>query len=106
MGFERVYLWVDPVVSGPVFVSVLVTLLSITCYSLLSVLAYTALFVLGTACGIRLYVYVMTTFLKKEVSDPLAKFSACDPTLSEEKAQEMASCAVDKINFVSLELRK
>ncbi len=75
MGFERVYLWVDPVVTGPVFLSVLVGLFSITCYSLLSVLAYSALFVLGTACGIRLYVYVMNTFLKKNVSDPMAKYS-------------------------------
>ena len=76
MGFESVYLWVDPVTTGPVFVSVLVALFSITCYSLLSVLSYSALFVLGTACGIRLYVYVMNTFLKKNVNDPIAKYSS------------------------------
>jgi len=75
MGFEAVYLWVDPIVTGPIFLSLLVTLLSITCYSMISVAAYTSLFLLGTACGIKLYVYVLTTFLKKEVNDPLAKYA-------------------------------
>ncbi len=106
MGFEAVYLWVDPLTSGPIFGSVLVVLLSICYYSFLSVLAYTALFVLGTAAGLKLYVYVMNNFLKKNVADPLAKYAGVDPTVSDERVQQWAACAGDKLNAGVLELRR
>ena len=75
MGFSAVYLWVDPTVSAPVFLSVFVTLISMCYYSFLSVVAYTALFVLGISVGLKAYVYVMRNMLKKEnVNNPLSKF--------------------------------
>jgi hypothetical protein len=106
MGFSKVYLWQDPTVTAPVFLSVLVTFVSVCYYSILSVFAYSALFVLGTATGVRLYVYVMNSILKKDVNDPLAKLEAIDPTVPEEKIQEYATVAAANANFVILELRR
>ena len=74
-GFEAVYMWQDPTVSAPVFLCGLVLLFSVLSYSLVSVMAYTALFALGAIAGVQLYVYVMNTFLKKDVNDPLASLA-------------------------------
>ena len=74
-GMKDLYLWKNPVATAPVFGMVFVVLMSLCYYSLLSVVAYTALFVLGTSAGIRAYVYVMNTFLKKNVNDPLASYA-------------------------------
>lgn len=106
MGFSSVYLWVDPTLTAPVFVSVLVSLISICYYSVLSVIAYSALFILGTATGIKLYVYVMNNLLKKEAADPLARFDELDLTLSEEKVQEWSQSASSKLNCTITELRR
>ena len=75
MGFDSIYLWKDPLVTGPIFGSLLSVLISICYYSLISVVAYTSLFVLMTVAGIKLYVYVMNTFLKKNVPDPIQKYA-------------------------------
>ena len=47
-GMKDLYLWKNPVATAPVFGMVFVVLMSLCYYSLLSVVAYTALFVLGT----------------------------------------------------------
>ena len=75
MGFEKTYLWEDPIHSGIVFGSVLVTLISICYYSLISVVAYCSLTALCAVLSLKIYTYVMVTFLKKEANNPLAKFS-------------------------------
>ncbi len=72
-GCCSLFMWKDPATSGAVFASVLVTLVAMCYYSLISVTAYTALFVLATVAGIKLYVYAMTNFAKKNVDDPLKK---------------------------------
>ena len=79
-GFEAVYMWQDPAVSAPVFAAGLVLLFSILSYSLVSVVAYSALFVLGAVAGVQLYVYVMNTFLKKDIADPLESYAGKLPT--------------------------
>ena len=75
MGFEKTYLWEDPIQSGIVFGSVLVTLISICYYSLISVVAYCSLTALLAVLSLKIYTYVMVTFLKKETANPLAKCS-------------------------------
>ncbi len=75
MGFEDTYLWVNPINSGVIFGSVFVTLISICYYSLLSVVAYVSLTALMAVLSLKIYTYVMVTFLKKETANPLAKFS-------------------------------
>ena len=69
MGFESTYHWVDPIFTGIVFGTVMATLISICYYSLISVCAYTSLFILMCVSGLKLYTYVMVTFLKKETAD-------------------------------------
>lgn len=73
MGFEKTYLWEDPIHSGIVFGSVFITLISICYYSLISVVAYVSLTALLAVLSLKVYTYVMVTFLKKEVANPLAK---------------------------------
>lgn len=76
MGFEKTYQWEDPIHSGIVFGSVLVSLMSICYYSLISVVAYVSLTALVAVLSLKIYTYVMVTFLKKETANPLAKFSS------------------------------
>ena len=74
MGFEKTYLWEDPIQSGVIFGSVFVSLISICYYSLISVCAYLSLTALLAVLSLKVYTYVMVTFLKKEVAcNPLAK---------------------------------
>ena len=75
MGFESTYQWVDPIYTGVVFGTVMATLISICYYSLISVCAYTSLFILMVVAGLKLYTYVMVTFLKKETANPIAKYT-------------------------------
>ena len=74
MGFESTYLWEDPIQSGVIFGSVFASLISICYYSLISVCAYGSLTALLAVLSLKVYTYVMVTFLKKEVPcNPLAK---------------------------------
>ena len=75
MGFESTYHWEDPIYTGVVFGAVMATLISICYYSLISVCAYTSLFILMSVAGLKLYTYVMVTFLKKETANPIAKYT-------------------------------
>ena len=75
MGFESTYHWEDPIYTGVIFGTVLATLISICYYSLISVCAYTSLFVLMCVAGVKLYTYVMVTFLKKDTVNPIAKYT-------------------------------
>merc|ERR1712045_827959 len=106
MGFEKTYLWEDPIQSGIVFGSVLVTLISICYYSLISVVAYCSLTALLAVLSLKIYTYVMVTFLKKETANPLAKCSEINLTVSEEKVNQIANNATDKLNCAILELRR
>ena len=38
-------------------------------------MAYTSLFILMVVAGLKLYTYVMVTFLKKETANPIAKYT-------------------------------
>jgi len=106
MGFESTYQWEDPIYSGVVFGTVLITLVSITYYSLISVLAYVSLSVLLAVIGIKVYTYVMVTFLKKDTVNPIAKFSGCDVTIPADSVNEYAGRATDKLNCAIKELRR
>ena len=90
MGFEKTYLWEDPIHSGIVFGSVLVTLISICYYSLISVVAYCSLTALCAVLSLKIYTYVMVTFLKKEANNPLAKFSGNNCTSTVWKFQDFS----------------
>jgi len=106
MGFESTYQWEDPIYTGVVFGTVMATLISICYYSLISVMAYTSLFILMVVAGLKLYTYVMVTFLKKETANPIAKYTGMDVTIAPEKVNEVANKATDKLNCAILELRR
>lgn len=106
MGFESTYLWTDPVYTGVVFGTVFATLISICYYSLISVVAYVSIALLLAVSAVKLYAYVMVTFLKKEIVNPIAKFSGVDVSIPAERVNELASKATDKINCSLMELRR
>merc|ERR1712218_635092 len=106
MGFEKTYLWEDPIYTGIIFGSVFVTLISICYYSLISVLAYVSLSALLAVLSLKIYNYIMVTFLKKETVNPLAKFSDINLTVSEDKVNQFANNATNKLNASLLELRR
>lgn len=99
--------WEDPIASGAVFGSVLVTLLSICYYSLISVCAYTSLSVLMLVLAVKLYSYVMVMLKKAEPgSDPLAKVAAMEVTIPSDKVSELSNGLADKLNCCLSELRR
>merc|ERR1739844_91799 len=107
MGFEKTYLWEDPIQSGIIFGSVFVSLISICYYSLISVCAYLSLTALLAVLSLKVYTYVMVTFLKKEVScNPLAAIGELDLEIPEEKVSSIANNASTKLNCTLLELRR
>lgn len=106
MGFEKTYLWEDPIHSGIIFGSVLVTLISICYYSLISVVAYCSLTALLAVVSLKVYTYVMVTFLKKETPNPLAKVAAINVSISEDKVNSLANNATTKLNASLVELRR
>jgi hypothetical protein len=106
MGFEKTYQWEDPIHSGIVFGSVLVSLMSICYYSLISVVAYVSLTALVAVLSLKIYTYVMVTFLKKETANPLAKFSNVELTIPEEKVNQLANSSTNKLNCALVELRR
>lgn len=107
MGFEKTYLWEDPIHSGIVFGSVFVSLISICYYSLISVVAYVSLTALLAVLSLKIYTYVMVTFLKKEVAvNPLAKVSEINLSIPEDKVNALANNATTKVNAGLVELRR
>jgi len=109
MGFEKTYLWEDPIHTGLVFGSVVITLISICYYSLISVVAYASLTALVSVLSLKIYNYVMVTFLKKEVSAccNIAKMSEdINVSIPEDKVNSLANNATTKLNAALLELKR
>lgn len=106
MGFEKTYHWEKPCHSGVIFGSVLATLISICYYSLISVAAYASLTLLLVVVALKMYVYVMVTFLKKETANPIAQFSQCTCAIPAEKVQNIATTSTEKVNCALTELRR
>merc|ERR1712111_85566 len=106
MGFESTYQWEDPIYSGVVFGSVFSTLVAICYYSLISVFAYASLTLLMAVIGIKIYTYVMVTFLKKETTNPIAKIAGCEVTIPADRVNDYASRGTDKVNCAIKELRR
>jgi len=107
MSMSSLVHWEDPIHSGAVFGSVLVTLVSICYYSLISVLAYSSLTVLLLVLGVKAYSYVMVLMKKAEPgSDPLARVSAMEVNIPSDKVSELSNCVAGKLNCGLTELRR
>ncbi|CAB4060914.1 RTN1 [Lepeophtheirus salmonis] len=106
MEFEALYLWKDPVQSGIVFGSVLMALMSICYFSLISVISYSSLLLLMAVISIKIGIYVAVTFMKKEVTNPILKYSGVDLTVSSDKVINIAKNLTAKFNVSVTELRR
>eukprot|EP00092_Neocalanus_flemingeri_P080029 GFUD01099777.1.p1 GENE.GFUD01099777.1~~GFUD01099777.1.p1 ORF type:complete len:218 (-),score=58.55 GFUD01099777.1:52-630(-) len=104
MSLRNILNWSDPALSGLIFGSGLVFLLSLSHFSLLSVVAYFALTLLlfGVVC--KLYVHLMGT-LKKPCTDPLAKIETIDLAISGENVDSMLSSIVEALNTSVVQLK-
>ena len=107
MAVPAIVYWEDPIMSGTVFGSVLVVLLSLASYSLITVGSYTCLALLIGVLGVKLYSYVMVMLKKAEPgSDPLAKVSAMPVTIPAETISNMSPCIAGAVNKTTTELRR
>ncbi|KAJ8891014.1 hypothetical protein PR048_010523, partial [Dryococelus australis] len=101
---ELVY-WRDPKKSGIVFGSVLGILLSLTYFSLISVVAYLSLALLtGTIC-FRIYKNVLQAVQKTSDGHPFKDFLDLDLALPQDKVREVTDVAVSHVNAALVELR-
>jgi len=73
---------------------------------LISVVAYVSLTALLAVLSLKIYTYVMVTFLKKEVANPLSKCADIPLTIPEDKVNQLANTATTKLNAALLELRR
>merc|ERR1719431_1596263 len=67
MALPNILYWEDPVQSGAVFGTVLVTLVSLCYYSLITVASYTCLTLLMVVLAVKLYSYVMVMLKKADL---------------------------------------
>ena len=107
MAVPAIVYWEDPIMSGAIFGSVLVVLLSLSSYSLITVVSYTCLTLLMVVLGVKVYSYVMVMMKKAEPgSDPLAKVSAMAVTIPDDTITNMSPCIAGFINKTTTELRR
>ena len=107
MAVPAIVYWEDPIMSGAVFGSVMLVLLSLASYSLITVSSYTCLTLLILVLGVKLYSYVMVMMKKAEPgSDPLAKVAAMPVTIPEETIKDFTPCLAVHLNKATTELRR
>jgi hypothetical protein len=91
--------WEDPMLTGPIFGSVLVVLVSLASCSLLSVASYTALLLLTAVAVAKVAAFVMVKAGKVEEGfDPLAKVAAVSLSVPEDIITAHAPCLTAAIN--------
>ncbi|KAL4084813.1 hypothetical protein QTP88_027709 [Uroleucon formosanum] len=103
---EALVYWRDPVSSGIVFGATLVVLLSFAYMSLISVVAYLAMFIQSGCILLRLYKTALQTVNKTNESHPFQEYLDLDIRLPQEKAEELSKLAVVHVNAVLVELRR
>jgi len=107
MALSNILYWEDPVQSGAVFGTVLVTLVSLCYYSLITVVSYTCLTLLMVVLAVKLYSYVMVMLKKAEPgSDPLAMVAAMPVTVPADTISNMSPCVAASLNNFTTELRR
>merc|ERR1711892_879225 len=104
MALRSILNWSDPSLSGLIFGSGFVFLLSLSHFSLLSVIAYFALTLLFLGVGCKVYVHLMGT-LKKPCKDPLAKVEMMELSISSDNVEALLAYVVELLNTTSVQLR-
>ncbi|XP_046388626.1 reticulon-4 isoform X2 [Ischnura elegans] len=98
--------WRNPKESGAVFGSVLAILLSLSYFSLISVVAYLSLSVLCVTLSFRVYKSVLQAIQKNQDGHPFKDLLEMDLTMPEDRVQEVARTVVAHLNAAVTELRR
>jgi len=99
--------WENPILSGAVFGSVFVTLVSMCYYSLIYVVSNLCLLVLLGVGAIKLYTKVMVMLGKATAgSDPLEQVSNMSLAIPTDSLADFSGCAASKLNTAVAELRR
>jgi len=107
MSVASLVYWEDPVQSGALFGTVLVTLVSLSYYSLISVVSYLFLTLLALVILVKIYSYVMVMLKKAEAGcDPLDMIAGMPITIPAETISDLSPAVADAINSTVLELRR
>uniref|UniRef100_A0A023FIV7 Reticulon-like protein n=1 Tax=Amblyomma cajennense TaxID=34607 RepID=A0A023FIV7_AMBCJ len=102
---EELVYWRQPKKSGLVFGVVLAVLLSLTCFSLISVVAYLALFTLAVAICFRVYRNVLQAVQKSSEGHPFKEYLEKDLTLPKERVHETVDTVVKHVDQLVVRLR-
>ncbi|CAB0006317.1 unnamed protein product [Nesidiocoris tenuis] len=102
---EALLYWRDPKKSGVVFGVTLLTLLSLTAFSLISVVAYLCLFTLGGTICFRIYKSIMQAVQKTSDGHPFKDILELDLTIPEDKVNEIGKDVVKYVNSTIATLR-
>ncbi|KAL9926197.1 reticulon isoform 1-T1 [Glossina fuscipes fuscipes] len=103
---ESLIYWRDVKKSGIVFGAGLITLLAISCCSVISVFAYLSLTILSGTIAFRIYKSVMQAIQKTSDGHPFKEYLDYDLTLSQDKVQHIAGVAVAHVNGFVAEMRR
>ncbi|XP_023025653.1 reticulon isoform X3 [Leptinotarsa decemlineata] len=103
---ESLIYWRDPKKSGPVFGGVLLVLLSLTYFSLISVVAYLSLLALSLTIAFRIYKNVVQAVQKTGDGHPFKDFLEMDMSLPQDKVKEISEVIVAHVNAAVVELRR
>ncbi|XP_013409883.1 reticulon-1-A-like isoform X3 [Lingula anatina] len=98
--------WRDVKKTGVVFGSVLVILLSLTSFSVISVLAYVSLAALTVTFSFRVYKNVLQAVQKSNEGHPFKVWLEKDISLPEDKMQQAARALAQHLNEDAVRLRR
>uniref|UniRef100_A0A646QDY5 Reticulon-like protein n=1 Tax=Hemiscolopendra marginata TaxID=943146 RepID=A0A646QDY5_9MYRI len=98
--------WRDPRKTGIVFGGILVVLLSLTYFSLISVIAYLSLAVLAGTISFRIYKNIMAAVQKSNEGHPFKQYLDYDLAVSGDQIHNVVETVVTHLNAIAHELRR
>lgn len=98
--------WRDPKKTGIVFGTIMVVLLSLTYFSLISVVAYLSLAILTATFSFRIYKSILSAVQKSNEGHPFQQYIEQDISLSREQVHELSDTVVAHVNATVIELRR
>lgn len=103
---ESLIYWRDPKKSGVVFGAGLVILLAVSCFSVISVFAYTSLLALFGTIAFRIYKNVLQAVQKTSEGHPFKDYLEYELAIPQEKVSQVANVGVAHVNAFLAELRR
>ncbi|MBN3287942.1 RTN2 protein, partial [Polyodon spathula] len=102
---ELIY-WKDSKRTGAVFTGLVVALLSLSQFSIISVISNLAFLLMCVTLGMRLYTKVLQVLNKSDGASPFQKFLDMDISLSQKQAQSYVDRIISMGNSAAIELRR